>query len=486
MIKSPIYSVLYHFPASTSDFVNASAFTNGIEVLDKLQSKGTVVCGFLTNGLVDSYDGQGDVQSILSTTIGIYANSIRMAQDKTKCKMIVIMPFARPKPEWLSKQHDYITTTLTKKLGQIEGIELTPPIMIHEQLFESDGIHLNDLGLSMLHAHLMSTCTAFRKVRASVSRPSVSDDLDVFAELGSGQGGRKRQGSPVNQTSQKTKRKEDQTDERMSTESQSTDDGVTITVTGGASSSHDMAEVVRSTIQSEMSKYQMLQAKTNTLVSDRIKNLDSEILILNENTDTAINLANRHILLCSGLKGTISKDRRDKNKQAVKSAEDFLTKISAGKVDLMFTTFIPGPPPRPGCLPMLKMSFGSHGDAFHVKKRFDEFRKTNQRMCADIYLSPELTRATRVRASIMLAMIKKRKVQELVKDAKPQVNKFEPKPDIIFRDTKTGKIERRVSFKEACDRFLHLLNEDDLIIVRKIAGKAFSNRLGFLFKLTEN
>lgn len=439
------------------------------------------MCGFLTNGLVDSYDGEGDIQAILSTTISIYCNAIMVAQDRNQCRMIAIMPFVRPKPKWLADQHEFVISLINKKMGSNSNIEQIPALTIPEQLFESDGVHLNDLGLSMLHAHLMSTCSAFKRL-GSVSRPSVSDDLDVFAELGSSQGPRKRPGSPVDNSSSKTKKQEVT---HMSVDSASTDDGVTVTVNSEQVGSQNIVEVVRATISSEMSKFLQSQANTNNLVSNRLKDLDAEILVLNEATDAAMNQANRHILLISGLKGTLAKDRKEKNKQASRVSEDFLTKINSGKVDLMYSTFIPGPPPKPGSLPMLKLVFGSHGDSFHVKKKFDEFRKSNARACQDIYLSPELTRATRVRSAIMAAMVKKRKVQEFVKGSKPTVTKFDVKPDICFRDAKTGKIERRVSFKEACDRFLPLLSEDDLIVVRKVAGKAFSRRLGSLFRLTE-
>lgn len=475
--------VFLNIAALSSEFLNASAFSVGINELDNLQTRGTVICGFLTNGLVDSYTGEGDVQAILSTTIGIYCNAIKTAQDRTNCKMVVMVPFARPKPDWLSKQHDFISKSVTKQLGLQINIELVTSLTIPDQLFEKDGIHLNDLGLSMLHAHLMSSCSAFRRTLNSVSRPSVSDEIDVFADSNASQTTRKRQGSPTANVPTKTHRRHD---ENMSVDSATTEeDGITVTLNKQESSSQHIVDVVRNTISEEMSKFIKAQTETNVKVSNRLKEYDSEILVLHESTDEAINMANRHILLVSGLKGSLPKDRRDKNKMAHQSTIDFLNKIGSGKVDLMFATFIPGPPPRPGCLPMLKMSFGSHGDAFHVKKKFDEFRKANQRICQDIYLSPELTRATRVRAAILAAMVKKRKVQDYVKGARPQVNKFDSKPDISFRDSKTGKIEKRISFKEALDRFLPMLAEDDLIIVRRIAGKAFAKRIGFLFNLTE-
>lgn len=209
------------------------------------------------------------------------------------------------------------------------------------------------------------------------------------------------------------------------------------------------------------------------------------MLYVNETADAALNQSNLHIILVSGLKGTLKHDRREKNAQAVNAAHAFLDQIEAGKLDLMFSTFIPGPPPRSGCLPMLKLSFGSHGDAFHVKRKFGVFRKINSALCSDIYLTPEQTRATRVRAAIMTAMCRKSRVQELVKGAKPQVTKFEIKPDICYRNEKTGKIERRIGFKEACDRFLQLLSTEDLQIARKIAGKAFEKRLTTLFRISE-
>lgn len=122
----------------------------------------------------------------------------------------------------------------------------------------------------------------------------------------------------------------------MSVDTLSSDDGITVTVGATGDPAHNMVEVVKNTITAEMSKFLTTQNNTNTLVSNRLKNIDAEILILNETADAAMNQANRHILLISGLKGSLAKDRAQKNKQANEVAEDFLHKISAGKVDLNF------------------------------------------------------------------------------------------------------------------------------------------------------
>lgn len=240
---------------------------------------------------------------------------------------------------------------------------------------------------------------------------------------------------------------------------------------------------MQDTIAKEMSKFIGMQASTNTQVSDRVKQHDSEILLLSEESDAAMNQANQHIILVTGLKAVLKKDRKDKLKQAQDAAREFLDAISSGKVDIMFVTFIPGPPPQPGCLPMLKLAFGSNGDAHHVKNKFNEYRRQNPRVGNSIYLTPEQTRSTRVRAAILVALARKKQVQQFVKDTTLQVTRFEIKPDLCYRHPKSGKIERRVSFKEACDRFLSLLTGDDLLIAKKIAGKALGKRLKSLFNL---
>lgn len=483
----------FFLPALSSVFSKASAFSTGIGILDKLESKGPVVCAFLTNGLVDSYEGMGDIHAILSTTIGIYCNAIRNAQWRTGAHFTVLMPLPRPQPAWLQQQLGFIVDMIQKKLTGIEGIELLPTLSIADQLFESDGVHLNSLGLSVLHAHLMSNSTLFLKRLPSLSRLSTSDEVFHTVEPSTltASASRKRSASPLPNSSAKIVKDDShnlETTACSSTDnsgksSMSTDDGVNITVLN--SQSQNMIETIKSTIASEMGKYMQAQVITNRSVSDRLQKMEIETLYSSESADAALNQSNMHVILVTGLEGKLPRDRQEKNKLSTGTARSFLDQINSGKVDLMFATFIPGPPPRPGCLPMLKMAFGSIGDSFHVKRKFNEFRRSNTAKCANIYLTPELTRSTRVRAAILIAMCKKSQVQNFVKGARPQVSKFDIKPDICFREPKTGKIERRVCFKEACDRFLGLLTGDDLLIAKKIAGKAFAKRLRILFGINE-
>lgn len=467
--------------AASSEFIDAAAFTNGICTLDNLSFKGTVVCGFLTNGLVDSYDGEGDIQAILSTTINIYCNAINIAQDNNKCKFVVLLPFSRPKPDWLKPQLPFVHKLIEKKLGTNDNIEIIQALPIPEQLFEKDGIHLNELGQSMVHAHWMSTISVFKRSLRSVSRMSISDDQDVFEDASATASGRKRQGSPTPDIPNKTSKQEKEQTDHNPTTSSSTDDGIRIRVDDCPA--NITLDTIRNTISSEMGKFLTAQSNTNKVISERVHAVETEILLANETADAAMNQSNRNIVLVSGIRGTLLKDRKDKNKQAIKVAHTFLDAIEVGKIDLMFATFIPGPPPNPGCLPMLKLALGSVGDATHVRNKFNAARKADQRTWADVYLTPELTKTTRVRAAILAAMCKKKKVQDLVRNAQPQVTKFEIKPDICYRNTRSGKIEKRIGFKEACDRFMSLLKEEDLVIAKKIAGRALASRLRNLFCL---
>lgn len=389
-----------------------------------------------------------------------------------------MVPFTRPEPKWLQEQADFVTQLMRKKLGSSD-VNLIQPLIVPEQLFEKDRIHLNDLGLSMLHAHLMSCCPNLKRPRSSVSRASVSEDMDVFDEpsthTSTSSTNRKRPASPVTQSSKSTRVGSNE----ASLSSMSTDDGVNVTIQHNPS--QDMLDVIRTTIHDTMSKFTKAQTHTNAEVSKTLQSHSAEFLLVNETADSAINQANQHILLITGLKGSVKKERKERVKQAHKAAKDFLEMVQPGKVDVMFSTFIPGPPPSQGNLPMLKIAFGCIGDAHHVKRKFNEFRADNPGKAGNIYITPEQTKATRVRAAIMIAMCKKRKVLDFVKNAKPTVTRFEVRPDICFRNTSSGKIERRVSFKEACDRFMSALSDDDLLIAKKIAGRAMADRLAVLF-----
>lgn len=425
---------------------------------------------------MDAYDGVGDLDAIIRTTIGIYANSIKMAQERTKSRVYVITPLMRPHPTWIKDKIKSIQEQLRSKFEGLVDVELLPTIPIPEQLFEADKIHLNQLGLSMLHAHLMAVCSVFKRI-GSVSRASVSD------ETAHEHGQRKRMASPA-RTSQPSKKTTKSSREMDIDEISEDDDNVTVTIKNDQQSS--VINVIRETMAMELAKFTNAQAKTNKQVSTNFKLVSKELFLHGEDIDAAKNQANSNVILVTGLKGVLPRERHAKNNLASKTAHDFTKEIGAGRIQIMYSTFIPGPPPQPGCLPMLKIACGSQGDAHQIRTCFNSERRTKPQEYSQIYLTPEQEKSTRVRSAVLMALCRKTELQAVVRDAKPTVNRYEFKPDICFRNPKTGKIERRMSYYEAMERFGRLLNGDDLVIPRKIAGKSFPGRMMTLFMLTES
>lgn len=456
-------------------YIKASAFSSGVGALDAQTSTDVVVCGFLINGLVDSYEGEGDLQAVLTTTISIYASSIKMAQERSKSRMFVISPMARPSPPWLRESIPWITTTLKEKLGHSDMIELLPSPSIPDQLFESDRIHLNDLGLSMMHAHFMAVCPVLKRAATSISRDSVSEVFEAGAPSG-----RKRGASPLKDASVKAKRSGAVVDEEMELgEVSEEDDNVHVVIDKEASSG--TAHMIRTNVKTEMSKFVATQNRTNRNVSTNFQMISKEMFLQWESNDEALNKTNSNIILITGLPGQLPKDRHAKNKLADTATAEFIKSIGLGRLSIMFSTFIPGPPPKPKQLPMLKIAFGSPGDAHMVRMAFNSKRKSKPQDYSEIFITPELMKSTRVRAAILMAFARKNEVMHLVPGAKVTVTRYDPRPDLCYRDGKTGKIEKRVSYYECFERFGKLLTEEDLVIPRKIAGKNLAGRMQMLF-----
>lgn len=424
--------------------------------------------------MVDSYGGQGDVNAILKTTIGIYTSTIKIAQDRTKSRIYVLSPFSRPHPTWLRDHIAGINDVVKTNLQGVQDVEVLPSLVIPEQLFEADKMHLNHLGLSMYHAHLMAVCGIFKRIGGSVSRESVSEETT--------QERRKRAASPL-KSSQQTKRAVNISQDIDMGET-SEEDNVNITIQSNQQAS--VISAIRETMAAEFAKFTNAQSQTNKQVSANFKIVSKEMFLHGEDIDEAKNRANANVLLITGLKGVIPKDRRAKNNLASKVAYDFTKQIGAGRVQIMYATFIPGPPPQPGCLPMLKLACGSQGDAHLIRTIFNGERKTKPQEYDSIYLTPEQEKSTRVRASVLLALTRKREFASLVKDAKPVVNRYDHKPDITFRHTKTGKIEKRMSYYEAMEKYGKILTAEDLVIPKKIAGKSFLGRMKTMFMLSES
>lgn len=253
-----------------SKYVKASAFTNGIGALDQQRQSNVIICGFLVNGLVDSYQGEGDIQATLSTTIAIYTNAIKLAQERSKSRIFVIDPIVRPHPAWLKESIQWISDTLRAKLEGCEMVELLTSPKIPEQLFETDRIHLNELGLSMMHAHFMAVCPVLKKAADMIVRALVGDISDMETDQ---QSTRKRGASPIHSTATKSQRVVVERENGMLSEED--EDNVTVVIRNDPNA--QLIDTVKNTISMEMSKFMETQNKTNRNVSNSIHLINKEL-----------------------------------------------------------------------------------------------------------------------------------------------------------------------------------------------------------------
>ncbi len=105
----------------------------------------------------------------------------------------------------------------------------------------------------------------------------------------------------------------------------------------------------------------------------------------------------------------------------------------------------------------------------------NKLRKDKVGEWASIYVNNEVTKATRVRSALLQSIASA--LQKLPANVGKTVfvTKFESRPQLCF---KVGdKIESRLFYIDAIQKYQTLLKEADLAFGRKIAGKSFGKTL---------
>lgn len=443
------------------EFLPAMAYTSGIRALSELNTSCAVICGFLTNGIVDLIKDPVDFQPAESL-IQNYVKAIISTALRTQSRIYVIRPMVRLQPVWLQGKLADINKQLELQLRGEKNVRLVSHFTLTKDDLRSDGLHLTQAALDLFALHLMKDLSIFRPPPPQGNPTPSKRKLSVVAP----------------ETNAKVSRVD--SDQSISPMDQ--------TVTASPSVEAITDPQLRLAVEAINSNMKAALESQKTEVSHRVHMLKLRIDITQrevarqaELADNAINFAKSHIILVSGLSGQAHPGRQDRNRQASTTASNFLSGIDASISGLCYATFIPGTNPGPQSLPVLKLVMGSFGDAFRVREKFTTKRLANPSTYQRIFLNPEHTKATRVRIAIMQALVDKVSKMDEWKDFKVMVTKFEPAPEMCFQNKSTKRYERRFSFVDACERFGDSLDQDSLAKARKIAGRSFGGRLNSLF-----
>lgn len=447
------------------EYLSATSYTAGIKFLSELQPTGAVVCGFLTNGIVDLVKDPAD----FSQAEGLIQNYVRAAVSlslRGQVRVYVLRPMYRAQPPWLSDKLQDIHRLMENFLKGERMVRLVSPFIVNKDDLRTDGLHLTQSALDLFALHLIRDLSVFR-ASAQPSAPTPSKrklsvaDNELLSKVIRIEAS--NAASPMDQTSSTST-------DAVSITSALTDPQLRLAV-----------EAINANLKETLATQSREVSHKVNLLKLRIDITQREVARQAEIADNAVNLAKSHIILISGLQGQAQPGRQDRNRQASTLAVNFLSEIESNVSALCYATFVPGTNPGPQTLPILKLVMGSFGEAFKVRDKFTVKRIANPAMYQRIFLNPEHTKATRVRIAIMQAIVDKVSKMDEWKDYKVLVTKFEPTPELCFQNKSTKRFERRFSFVDACERFGEALDQDSLVKARRVAGGSFGGRLNSLF-----
>ena len=155
------------------------------------------------------------------------------------------------------------------------------------------------------------------------------------------------------------------------------------------------------------------------------------------------------------------------------------TKVHPGAVNTATAQQYPIPKGRH--LPDLRIFFNCAQAGLLFRQQANKLRQDKAPGWAGIFVSNVATKTTLVRVALLQSIAKA--LQRLPSNAgkKIVVTRFDTRPQLCF---KTGnRIDKRMFYIDAIQKYESLLTPADLTFARKIAGKTFEDRLRPMFAI---
>lgn len=427
------------------DFRSASAFTTGLKTLQEVKSKSYVVAAFLVNGLVDATTDESNFAPAISV-VNTYANAIIEISLKTDSYIWILRPMQRQTPGWIAKFIPEAVKILETKISHIKNIKLLPQFDVTPNMLKLDGVHLNQAGLDLLALHFHKNISLLRGLN-EVSSPV-----------------KRKHSNPNNASDSKKAAPE------------------AVAMPGIVDPQLQL--VVQSLSNEIRTSLAAHKEETGNAIQRAHLRIDitlREVARQAESADNAINLAKAHILLINGLEGQVKQRREERNHQVRNVALAFLERIGLDRLRICYATFLSGTKPGSNKLPLIRVVLRSVGAAHEVREAFTKARIDKPELYKDIYINPEHTKATRVRIAIMQIIARKAAGMPEYKDHQVYVSKFEPCPELCFRNRATKQFEGRLSFVDAVEKLAGQIGLSEFDPAKRVAGRSFPGRLNTLF-----
>ena len=469
-----------------AEYVSATSINAGYKALKDSKEANILLICFLLNGVTDATElckDENEIQAQTAIVINQYCQAILdSANEKPDCQHFVMTPFFRSSPRWLADKLSDITSAVNEKLSMQRGIVIIPAIDFGpSDLY--DEVHLTSEAQKRLFTHISEFIfpptmvidqTGTKRARSpSPTHPSLStsaQDLVVTEQNGEGLRDKNKQRNWASGSASKISRTQELVKAAESKPETSS--------AAKISRAHKLEETPETESETEVQD-ESVEGRLTTL-EKRIETQRGCMAIMvyqsanqADITDSLINTNNLNQVLVSGIADGCFDLGWSPNIKAVVDKLVSYTKVHPGAV----STAIPQqfPIPKGNHLPDLRIFFNCTQAGLLFRQQANKLRQDKAPGWAGIFVSNIATRGTQVRVALLQTIAKA--LQRLPSNTgkKIMVTRFDSRPQLCF---KTGnKIDRRLFYIDAIQKYQSLLTPADLTFARKIAGKAFEDRL---------
>ena len=452
-----------------AEYVSATSITAGYKALKDAREATILVICFLLNGISDATELCKDeeaIQTLMTTVIDQYCQAILdSAEEKPNCQHYVMSPFFRSSPQWLTLKMGDIISAVHERLALHKGIYLIPALDFGmADLF--DGVHLNSEAQVKLFNH----------ISAFIFPPTMAVDRSGTK--------RGRSDSPLasptpsQSTSAPTLTPEVSELDRLEHSG---------TWVAGPSAKIPRTQIPPDCIETPDLEIRDLTVEGRlTFLEDKVENQRKCMTLMiyqsanqADITDSLTNTNNLNQVIVSGITDGCFDLGWSPHIRAVVDKLVSFTKVHPGAVST--ATAQQFPIPKGQHLPDLRIIFNCPQAGLLFRQQAHKLRKDKAPGWAGIFVSNVATRSTQVRVALLQSIAKA--LQRLPSNAGKivMVTRFDTRPQLCY---KIGtRIEKRLFYIDAIQKYESLLTPADLAYAKKIAGKAFEDRLRPIFAI---
>ena len=450
--------------AVKSEYISATSFTAGCEALKTITEASIILICFLLNGISDATELCNNDEEIavkIGEVVDTYCAAILQSSvSRPKTRHYVMPPFFRSTPDWLASRIGDVANSIREKLSLRPGIFHIPSITFSKYDL-IDSVHLNSAAQSKLYLHI--TTFMFPEVMETGQQ---------------GMNKRPSETTPKDKSLIKAKRIHK---EKLATPV-FTDSNIQALYTLLSAQIAD----VSSTSSAFGGRVVALEGTVEVL-EDRVDRtygaLDSmmwQSVNQADITDSLINDKNHNQVIVSGLSVSACTREDGTGKELSEVAHHLVstTKVHQGAITRVFAQKYPTP--KPGFKSDFTIHFNCTEAGLLFRQQANQLRKDQHESWTNVYVQNVTTKSTKVRIYLLQAIAKELQKLPANKGKFVFCNKYESRPQLCF---KGDRIEKRLFYLEAAQKYGKLLSDASLAQAKKIAGRSYKERLQPTFAL---